>query len=183
MAQWRANAKATRKRWKRPRAPSMKVHVAAMVDFWNAGVPTLDYGNNIRQVALEEGLENAFAFPGFVPAYIRPLFCRGIGPFRWCALSGDPEDIYKTDAKVKELFPTIRICTTGWTWRASASLSGPARADLLGRLGRSRQAGSGVQRNGAQRRIDGPGCDWPRPSGQRLGRIAQPRNRGDEGRL
>ncbi|MEM7189479.1 MAG: urocanate hydratase, partial [Pseudomonadota bacterium] len=82
---------------------SMKVHVKAMVDFWNAGVPTLDYGNNIRQVAKEEGLEDAFAFPGFVPAYIRPLFCRGIGPFRWCALSGDPEDIYKTDAKVKEL--------------------------------------------------------------------------------
>ena len=69
------------------------------------GVPTVDYGNNIRQVALEEGLEDAFAFPGFVPAYIRPLFCRGIGPFRWCALSGDPEDIYKTDAKVKELIP------------------------------------------------------------------------------
>ena len=84
---------------------SMKVHVAAMVDFWNAGVPTLDYGNNIRQVAKEEGLENAFAFPGFVPAYIRPLFCRGVGPFRWCALSGDPEDIYATDAKMKELFP------------------------------------------------------------------------------
>ncbi len=84
---------------------SMKIHVAAMVDFWNAGVPTLDYGNNIRQVAKEEGLENAFAFPGFVPAYIRPLFCRGIGPFRWCALSGDPEDIYKTDAKVKEAIP------------------------------------------------------------------------------
>ncbi len=84
---------------------SMKVHVAAMVDFWNAGVPTLDYGNNIRQVALDEGLENAFAFPGFVPAYIRPLFCRGIGPFRWCALSGDPEDIYKTDAAMKRLFP------------------------------------------------------------------------------
>ena len=82
---------------------SMKVHVQAMVDFWNAGVPTLDYGNNIRQIALEEGLESAFSFPGFVPAYIRPLFCRGIGPFRWCALSGDPEDIYKTDAKVKEL--------------------------------------------------------------------------------
>ena len=84
---------------------SMKVHVKAMVDFWNDGVPTLDYGNNIRQVAQEEGLENAFAFPGFVPAYIRPLFCRGIGPFRWCALSGDPEDIYKTDAAMKELFP------------------------------------------------------------------------------
>ena len=84
---------------------SMKTHVAAMVDFWNAGVPTLDYGNNIRQVALDEGLENAFAFPGFVPAYIRPLFCKGIGPFRWVALSGDPEDIYKTDAAMKKLFP------------------------------------------------------------------------------
>ena len=84
---------------------SMRTHVAAMVDFWNAGVPTLDYGNNIRQVALDEGLENAFAFPGFVPAYIRPLFCRGIGPFRWVALSGDPVDIYKTDAAMKKLFP------------------------------------------------------------------------------
>ncbi|MDU8925847.1 urocanate hydratase [Alisedimentitalea sp. MJ-SS2] len=84
---------------------SMKTHVQAMVDFWNDGVPTLDYGNNIRQVALEEGLENAFAFPGFVPAYIRPLFCKGIGPFRWCALSGDPEDIYKTDEAMKKLFP------------------------------------------------------------------------------
>lgn len=84
---------------------SMKEHVAAMVDFWNRDVPTLDYGNNIRQVAKEEGLENAFAFPGFVPAYIRPLFCKGIGPFRWVALSGEPEDIYKTDAKMKELFP------------------------------------------------------------------------------
>ena len=84
---------------------SMKTHVAAMVDFWNAGVPTLDYGNNIRQVALDEGLENAFAFPGFVPAYIRPLFCRGIGPFRWAALSGDPADIHATDAAMKRLFP------------------------------------------------------------------------------
>ena len=84
---------------------SMKVHVAAMVEFYNQGIPTVDYGNNIRQVALEEGLENAFDFPGFVPAYIRPLFCRGVGPFRWVALSGDPEDIYKTDEKVKQLMP------------------------------------------------------------------------------
>ena len=84
---------------------SMKEHVAAMVEFWRAGIPTLDYGNNIRQVACDEGLETAFSFPGFVPAYIRPLFCRGIGPFRWCALSGDPEDIYRTDEKVKELIP------------------------------------------------------------------------------
>ncbi|MEQ1542017.1 MAG: urocanate hydratase [Novosphingobium sp.] len=84
---------------------SMAVHVRAMLDFQAAGVPTTDYGNNIRQVALDEGVTNAFAFPGFVPAYIRPLFCRGIGPFRWVALSGDPEDIYKTDTKVKELLP------------------------------------------------------------------------------
>jgi len=84
---------------------SMRQHVAAMLQFHKVGVPTFDYGNNIRQVALDEGLENAFAFPGFVPAYIRPLFCKGVGPFRWVALSGDPEDIYRTDAKVKELIP------------------------------------------------------------------------------
>jgi len=84
---------------------SMRTHVEAMLAFWRAGVPTLDYGNNIRQVAKDAGLADAFDFPGFVPAYIRPLFCRGVGPFRWCALSGDPEDIYATDAKVKELFP------------------------------------------------------------------------------
>jgi len=84
---------------------SMKTHVEAMLAYHAMGVPTVDYGNNIRQVALEEGCKNAFDFPGFVPAYIRPLFCRGIGPFRWAALSGDPEDIYKTDAKVKELIP------------------------------------------------------------------------------
>ncbi|MEM6587993.1 MAG: urocanate hydratase [Pseudomonadota bacterium] len=103
VAEWRAKQESDPKAVEAAARASMKVHVAAMVDFWNAGIPTLDYGNNIRQVAQEEGLENAFAFPGFVPAYIRPLFCRGIGPFRWCALSGDPEDIYKTDAKVKEL--------------------------------------------------------------------------------
>src|SRR5690606_32312238 len=84
---------------------SMAVQVRAMLDFYRMGVPTLDYGNNIRQMALEEGVADAFAFPGFVPAYIRPLFCRGIGPFRWAALSGDPEDIYRTDARVKELIP------------------------------------------------------------------------------
>ena len=105
MAEWKDKQESDPKAVENAARASMKTHVAAMVDFWNAGVPTLDYGNNIRQVALEEGLENAFAFPGFVPAYIRPLFCRGIGPFRWAALSGDPEDIYKTDAKMKELFP------------------------------------------------------------------------------
>ena len=80
-------------------------HVQAMLDFHAQGIPTLDYGNNIRQMAKDMGLKNAFDFPGFVPAYIRPLFCRGVGPFRWAALSGDPEDIFRTDAKVKELMP------------------------------------------------------------------------------
>ena len=84
---------------------SMRVHVEAMLAFQKVGVPTFDYGNNIRQMAKDEGCANAFDFPGFVPAYVRPLFCRGIGPFRWVALSGDPEDIYKTDRKVKELIP------------------------------------------------------------------------------
>jgi urocanate hydratase len=84
---------------------SMAEHVRAMLAFHARGIPTFDYGNNIRQMAKDEGVTNAFDFPGFVPAYIRPLFCRGVGPFRWCALSGDPEDIYKTDAKVKELLP------------------------------------------------------------------------------
>ena len=83
----------------------MGEHVRAMLAYAHAGVPTVDYGNNIRQMALEEGVKDAFDFPGFVPAYIRPLFCRGVGPFRWAALSGDPEDIFSTDAKVKELMP------------------------------------------------------------------------------
>ncbi|MEL4070390.1 urocanate hydratase [Ochrobactrum sp. GPK 3] len=105
VAEWRAKQESDPKAVEKAARASMKLHVQAMVDFWNMGIPTLDYGNNIRQMALEEGLEDAFAFPGFVPAYIRPLFCRGIGPFRWAALSGDPEDIAKTDAKVKELLP------------------------------------------------------------------------------
>jgi urocanate hydratase len=109
MAEWlekrESDTKTTQKEIEKAACASMKIHVQAMLDFQEAGVPTFDYGNNIRQVAFDEGLENAFDFPGFVPAYIRPLFCKGIGPFRWVALSGDPEDIYKTDAKVKELIP------------------------------------------------------------------------------
>jgi urocanate hydratase len=105
VAEWRAKQESEPAAVERAARASMRAHVEAMVGFWNAGVPTLDYGNNIRQVAKEEGFENAFAFPGFVPAYIRPLFCKGIGPFRWCALSGDPEDIMKTDAAMKRLFP------------------------------------------------------------------------------
>nr|WP_321455545.1 urocanate hydratase [uncultured Cohaesibacter sp.] len=105
VAEWRAKQESDPKGVEKAARASMRDHVEAMVAFHDMGIPTLDYGNNIRQMALDEGLENAFAFPGFVPACIRPLFCKGIGPFRWAALSGDPEDIYKTDAKVKELIP------------------------------------------------------------------------------
>ncbi len=105
MSEWLERRENDPKRVEREARASMKVQVEAMVAFSESGIPTVDYGNNIRQMAFEEGLENAFSFPGFVPAYIRPLFCKGIGPFRWAALSGDPEDIRKTDAKVKELLP------------------------------------------------------------------------------
>lgn len=103
--QWEATRQSDPALVNREARKSMAVHVQAMLDFHAMGIPTVDYGNNIRQMAFEEGVENAFDFPGFVPAYIRPLFCRGVGPFRWVALSGDPEDIYKTDQKVKELIP------------------------------------------------------------------------------
>ncbi|MEQ9694814.1 urocanate hydratase [Shimia sp. SDUM112013] len=105
LAEWKSKRETAPKDVEKAARASMKVQVKAMCDFHAMGIPTVDYGNNIRQMALEEGLENAFDFPGFVPAYIRPLFCRGIGPFRWVALSGDPEDIRKTDAKMKALFP------------------------------------------------------------------------------
>lgn len=103
--QWLAEQKAEPERVRDAAKQSMRVHVEAMLAFQQMGVPTFDYGNNIRQMAFDQGLKNAFDFPGFVPAYVRPLFCRGVGPFRWVALSGDPEDIYRTDAKVKELIP------------------------------------------------------------------------------
>ncbi len=105
VGEWRSKQESDPKAVERAARESMRAHVEAMVAFWEAGVPVLDYGNNIRQVAKDEGLANAFAFPGFVPAYIRPLFCRGVGPFRWAALSGDPEDIHRTDAAMKQLFP------------------------------------------------------------------------------
>ncbi len=105
VADWRARQETEPAAVEKAARASMKAQVAAMVAFHDAGVPTLDYGNNIRQVAKDEGLENAFAFPGFAPAYIRPLFCKGIGPFRWAALSGDPADIAATDAAMKRLFP------------------------------------------------------------------------------
>jgi len=101
--QWLAEQKANPGKVRDAAKAAMRVHVEAMLAFHAAGIPTVDYGNNIRQMAFDEGLKNAFDFPGFVPAYVRPLFCRGVGPFRWVALSGDPEDIYRTDAKVKEI--------------------------------------------------------------------------------
>ncbi len=101
--QWEAEQKANPDKVRDAAKKSMRTHVEAMLAFHAQGIPTVDYGNNIRQMAFDEGLKNAFDFPGFVPAYVRPLFCRGVGPFRWVALSGDPEDIYKTDAKVKEI--------------------------------------------------------------------------------
>ncbi len=103
--EWARKRESDPKSVERAARASMAVHVRAMLDFHAQGIPTFDYGNNIRQMALEEGVSNAFDFPGFVPAYIRPLFCRGVGPFRWAALSGDPEDIVRTDAKVKEMIP------------------------------------------------------------------------------
>ncbi|MBP4044982.1 urocanate hydratase [Chromobacterium violaceum] len=105
VAQWRDKQKTAAAEITAAAKKSMAVQVRAMLTLQQRGAATLDYGNNIRQMALEEGVENAFDFPGFVPAYVRPLFCEGIGPFRWVALSGDPEDIYKTDQKVKELIP------------------------------------------------------------------------------
>jgi len=105
VADWESKRKSHPAEVEKAARKSMAIHVKAMLDYHHMGVPTFDYGNNIRQVALDEGVRDAFDFPGFVPAYVRPLFCRGIGPFRWVALSGDPEDIYKTDQKVKELIP------------------------------------------------------------------------------
>jgi len=105
LAQWEDKQKSDPKGVVTSAKHSMAEHVRAMLDFHKMGIPVVDYGNNIRQMALEDGVADAFDFPGFVPAYIRPLFCRGVGPFRWAALSGDPEDIYRTDAKVKDLLP------------------------------------------------------------------------------
>ena len=105
LEKWRSKQKSDPKAVEKAARASIKIHVEAMLEFWEQGIPTVDYGNNIRQFALEEGVKNAFDFPGFILAYLRPLLCRGIGPFRWVALSGDPEDIFRTDAKVKDLIP------------------------------------------------------------------------------
>jgi urocanate hydratase len=132
---------------------SMARQVRAMLDLHRMGVPTLDYGNNIRQMALEEGVADAFDFPGFVPAYIRPLFCRGIGPFRWVALSGEPEDIYATDQRVKELIPD-NPHLHHWLDMARDRIQFqglPARICWVG-LGDRARSGPRLQRDGRQGR-------------------------------
>jgi urocanate hydratase len=144
VAQWKAAQRepAQHAKLTNDAAMSCAVHVQAMLDFQAMGIPTVDYGNNIRQVAQDMGVKNAFDFPGFVPAYIRPLFCQGKGPFRWVALSGDPEDIYKTDAKIKELFPDNKH-THRWLDMARERISFqglPARICWLG-LGERHIAG------------------------------------------
>ena len=133
VAEWQDKRKSDPKLVARAARKSMAVHVRAMLDYHKMGVATFDYGNNIRQMAFEEGVENAFDFPGFVPAYVRPLFCSGKGPFRWVALSGDPEDIYKTDAKVRELVDDPHLHTWLDMARERIKFQGlPARICWLG---------------------------------------------------
>ena len=144
VAQWKAaqHDPAQHARLKSDASQGCATQVQAMLDFQALGIPTVDYGNNIRQVAFDHGVKNAFDFPGFVPAYIRPMFCEGKGPFRWVALSGDPEDIYKTDAKIKELFPN-NTHTHRWLDMARERISFqglPARICWLG-LGERHLAG------------------------------------------
>ena len=144
VAQWKAaqHDPAQHARLKADASQGCATQVQAMLDFQALGIPTVDYGNNIRQVAFDHGVKNAFDFPGFVPAYIRPMFCEGKGPFRWVALSGDPEDIYKTDAKIKELFPN-NTHTHRWLDMARERISFqglPARICWLG-LGERHLAG------------------------------------------
>ena len=159
---------------------SMAAHVRAMLEFWRSRRADL----RLRQQHPPDGegsraSTDAFDFPGFVPAYVRPLFCRGIGPFRWAALSGDPEDIYRTDAKVKELMPN-EAHLHNWLDMASAAhqVPGPAGAHLLGRARRPASAGPCLQRDGGERRTKGADRDRPRPPRFRLGRQPQPRDRG-----
>ena len=155
LEQWRERARArSADASRRPRSARWSTHVEAMARAsTGSGVPTFDYGNNIRQMAFDAGLADAFAFPGFVPAYIRPLFCRGVGPFRWVALSGDPDDIAKTDAKVKELLPHDAPPASLARHGARADrVPRPAGAHLLDRSGRPRSRRARVQRDGRARR-------------------------------
>ena len=162
----------------------MAAHCAAMVGFLDAGAEVFDYGNSLRAEAQLGGFERAFDYPGFVPAYIRPLFCEGKGPFRWVALSGDPADIAATDRAVLEEFPDDEaLRALDPPGRRADRLPGPAGADLLARLRRAPPPRPALQRAGALRRGLGADRDRPRPPRLRLGRLALPRDRGDGRRL
>ena len=157
LKEWRNKRVTEPKLVEREARRSIRIHVEAMVNFWNQGIPTLDYGNNIRQIAKDEGFTDAFAFPGFVPAYIRPQFCRGRGPFRWCALSGNPDDIFKTDEKVRELFPDDRDLHK-WLDMAQKRIKFqglPARICWLG-LGQRHRAGLAFNEMFKNGEIDAP---------------------------
>ena len=163
---------------------SMAKHVRAILGFQAMGIPCVDYGNNIRQEAKDVGVTNAFDYPGFVPAYIRPLFCEGKGPFRWVALSGDPEDIYTTDRKILELFPHERVgAALARDGEGPDRVPGTAGADLLARPRRASPRGTGVQRDGGEGRAEGADRDRPRSPRRRLGREPEPRDRVDARRL
>ena len=162
---------------------SIVVHVEAMVALQRAGAHTFDYGNNIRGEAKAAGYADAFAFPGFVPAYIRPLFCRGNGPFRWAALSGDPQDIAVTDAALLEAFPDNEMVTR-WIRMAGEKVHFqglPCRICWL-EYGERAKAGADLQRAGAHRQGQGAHRHRPRPPRLRLGREPVPRDREHAGR-
>ena len=184
LAQWEARRASDPKGVERAAKESMAVHVRAMLEFWRRGVPTLDYGNNIRQMAKEMGVADAFDFPGFVPAYIRPLFCRGVGPFRWAALSGNPRGHLphrrQGEGADAERSPPASLARHG---EVAHQVPGPAGAHLLGRAGRSPSSRSCIQRDGGERRARRPDRDRPRSPRLRLGGEPQPRDRRHEGRL
>ncbi len=184
VAEWHTEAEADPEGFTKKAQASMARHVQAMVEFQDAGAEVFDYGNSIRDEARKGGYDRAFEFPGFVPAYIRPLFCEGLGPFRWVALSGDPEDIAVTDNAIKELFPEN---THLHKWLDAAAervefegLPGP---DLLARLRRTRQSRAAVQPARHGRQSQGPHRDRPRPPGLRLRGLPLPGNRVHDGRL
>ena len=184
LAEWREKRESDPAAVEAAARESIRTHVQAMVAFSDRKVPTLDYGNNIRQIAKDAGLDDAFAFPGFVPACIRPLFCRGIGPFRWCALSGDPEDIYRTDEKVKELIPDDPHLHN-WLDMARERISFqglPARICWVG-LGQRHRLGLAFNEMVGSGELKAPDRHRTRSSRCRLGRVAEPRDRGDEGRI
>ena len=163
---------------------SMARHVEAMVGFMDKGAEVFDYGNSIRGEAQLAGYARAFAFPGFVPAYIRPLFCEGKGPFRWAALSGDPKDIARDRPGRARPVPRERVAAPlDDAGPGAGALPGPARADLLAGLRRARQGRPGLQRPGRVGRGQRADRHRPRPPRLRLGGLAVPRDRGDARRL